>query len=87
MKFFLSLHFQKKYKKLIKNNPQLSLLIDDKFSLFTINPKHSSLRLHKLKGKTVDQWSISIKSNLRIIFQYVKEGILITNIGSHDEVY
>lgn len=87
MKFFLSPYFQKKYKKLIKNNPKLSQLIDEKFSLFKINSKHSSLRLHKLKGKTVNQWSISIKGDLRIIFQYVKEGILVTNIGSHNEVY
>lgn len=55
--------------------------------LFLKNPKHPSLRLHKLSRKNIELWSISIKGNLQIIFQYVKKGILITDISSHNQVY
>lgn len=87
MKIFVSPYFQKKYEKLVKKNPQLAVLIDQKFALFNKNPNHPSIRLHKLSGKTINQWSISIKVNLRIIFQFIKDGILITDIGSHKQVY
>jgi len=87
MKVLASPYFLKKYKKLTKNNNVLSEVIDDKIAVFKKNQNHSSLRLHKLSGKKVNQWSISIKKDLRIIFQYIKEGILLTNIGPHNEVY
>lgn len=87
MRIFISPYFKKRYQRLIKKNPQLRTLTDKKISLFEKNPLHHSLRLHKLSGKVIDQWSISLKGDLRIVFQYVKEGILLTDIGSHDEVY
>jgi len=86
MKILISPYFERKYKKLIKKDRSLSKILDKKFSLFRKNKKYPSLRLHKLEGK-VEEWSISVKGNLRIIFKYVKEGIYITDIGPHDEVY
>ena len=32
-------------------------------------------------------WSISIKGNLRIIFEYIENGIILLDIGTHDDVY
>lgn len=86
MEIFLSPHFQNKYKKIKKKNKNLANKLDKKFDLFRKNPNHPSLRLHKLTGRK-NQWSISIKRNLRVIFQYVKSGVLLVDIGSHKEVY
>lgn len=53
-------------------------------SLFRINAFHPSLRLHKLKGKLKDLWSISIHYKYRIIFKVMEEGeILFISIGKH----
>lgn len=87
MKIFATSYFERKYKKLVKKERDLSKKVDEKIALFSKNSKHPSLRLHKLTSREIDEWSISIKGNLRVIFQYVKDGILVTDIGSHDEVY
>ena len=87
MKILTAPGFRKKYRKIIKKNTQLSSVLDKKFALFFQNPNHPSLKLHKITGKKIEQWSIAVKRNLRILFQYIPEGVLITNIGSHDEVY
>ena len=87
MKIYTTAHFERKYKKLIKKNPRLSSQIDKKVSLVQKNLSHPSLRLHKLSGKKIETWSFSIETNLRIIFKKVKGGILMIDIGSHDEVY
>lgn len=86
MKILVSPYFEKKYKRLVKKNPSLSRILDKKFFLLRKNKQHPSLRLHKLEGKT-ESWSIAVKKNLRLIFQYVKEGVYLIDIGSHDEVY
>jgi addiction module RelE/StbE family toxin len=80
-------NFKRKIKKVIDKNRGLSFIIDEKIAYLQKDPSHPGLRLHKLSGKKQEYWSISIKSNLRIIFRYTLEGILFTNIGSHDEVY
>lgn len=52
--------------------------------IFRSNPFHPSLRLHKLKGKLNDLWSISIDMKHRIIFKPLDNGvILLISIGVH----
>jgi len=87
MKTLASSHFQKKYIKIVKKKPKIIKIVEQKIALLQSNPQHPSLRLHKLTGKLANSWSISIKTNLRIIFQYVDSNILLINIGPHDEVY
>lgn len=87
MNVYLSKNFIKASKKLTKNNLLIKEKIKKKIKLFTNNPKHPSLKLHKLKGKMVEDWSFSVENNLRIVFTYVEEGVLLVDIGSHDEVY
>ena len=79
--------FVKKYKKLISKNSLLQIKIRSKLKLFSLNKNHNSLRLHKIKSNGVDMWSISIDMGLRIMFVYRDYGILLINIGGHDEVY
>ena len=87
MNIHLSSGFLRDYRKLLKKNPQLKIKIAEKLSLFENNPNHPSLRLHKLQGKMIIDWSISIALDLRLVFVYVEDGILLVDIGSHDEVY
>ncbi len=87
MNVYLSKNFIRSYKKLLKRNPRLKNNITKKLILFKNNPSQSSLRLHKLQGTMVTDWSITIDSNLRLIFTYVEDGILVVDIGKHENVY
>jgi mRNA-degrading endonuclease YafQ of YafQ-DinJ toxin-antitoxin module len=40
-----------------------------------------------LKGEKREAWSFAVEENLRIIFVYIKEGVLFVDIGKHEEVY
>ncbi len=75
------------HKKLIKRNPQMQAKVKTALALYQTDPQHSSLRLHKLTGTQFDDWSISVGRDIRIIFSYVSDGILLSAIGTHDEVY
>lgn len=87
MNVYYSPQFIKKYKKLTKKDKDLGTLIKSKITLFLFDSKNSSLKLHKLKGELRDDWSITIKSNLRIILTHEEENVYFLDIGSHDEVY
>lgn len=86
MQIKYSSSFESKYKKLVKKNKSLQKKIAQKIDLLSSNPKHPSLRLHKIESK-FDAWSISVNMNLRILFVYRSYGILLVDIGGHDEVY
>ena len=87
MNVYYSPYFIKQYRKLTKKYQPLKQLIKKAINQYIKSPQHPTLRLHKLKGKMIDDWSISVKTNIRVIFTYVKDGILLVDIGSHDEVY
>lgn len=87
MKIYLSKKFKKKLDKFYSQDKKIIELVDKQLSLFKASPTHPSLRLHKISRKKLDDWSITIKGNLRIIFTFYQEGILLVDIGSHDEVY
>jgi len=54
-----------------------------------INPFHPSLRLHPLKGKLRGLHSVSINISYRLTMEFIIEdqGIVLIDIGSHDEIY
>lgn len=70
-----------------KKNPKLAIKIQQKLALFQDNPKHPSLRTHKLAGDLSNSWSISIEENIRMLYYVKKDGIVFFLIGMHDEVY
>ncbi|OGM05045.1 hypothetical protein A2715_03525 [Candidatus Woesebacteria bacterium RIFCSPHIGHO2_01_FULL_39_32] len=82
---YFSRTFDRNLKKIVKNNPKLKIKLRHQIELLSTNPKHPSLRLHKLSGE--NNWSISITSDIRIIFTIEENRILFNRIGSHDEVY
>ena len=66
--------FSSKTKKIIKK----------KLEILLANPRHPSLRTKKIKGqKNIFEASITI--SVRITWQYFEDGILLRNIGEHDQ--
>lgn len=60
--------------------------IQKQLKLFKEDPKHKSLRLHKITREVKNSWSISIDKSFRMI--YTENGsIYFFEMGTHDEVY
>lgn len=70
-----------------KENPKLLKKIHKQLILFKENPKHPSLRTHKLSGKLFHSWSISIEGNIRMLYYISHDTAIFFLIGTHDEVY
>lgn len=80
-----SRRFERDLKKILRKNPKLKEKVERRVLILARNPKHKSLRLHKLSGS--DNWSLSVSMDVRIIFSIRKNRVLCTRIGTHDEVY
>ena len=79
----------KRAKKFVQKHPDLLSQYEKTLKLLEINPHHPSLRLHKLRGKLSELYSISINISYRISIDFLIEGdkIIPIDIGSHDELY
>ncbi len=75
-----------KLQKIKKKNPQLFNKIQKQLAIFKQNPKHRSLRLHKITREVKNVWSVSIDRNIRMLY-IDEEDIYFFEIGTHDEVY
>lgn len=74
--------------KIKRKDSRLFSRIDKQLELFVKNPKHPSLRTHKLSGKMKNMWSISITMSIRMV--YIKMGensFVFVKIGEHKEAY
>lgn len=93
MKIKLSPDVAYDLKKLKQKDRKLSDRVEKQLALFLQNPKHSSLRTHKLTGKIENRWSISITKSIRMVYvvQEDQENEETTAyfiaIGTHDQVY
>lgn len=77
----------KKLREIQRQNVSLYNRIQKQLYLFINNPRHKSLRLHRIKRRdNLNVWSISIDKNFRML--YIEGGsIYFFDIGTHDEVY
>jgi addiction module RelE/StbE family toxin len=88
MKAKFSLLIQHKLRQLHKKDKKLVLNIQKQIALFESNPKHPSLRTHKLTGNLSNRWSISVSRALRMIYIITEENTAyFVDLGTHDEVY
>ena len=79
---------QKDIVKIQKKNKNLAERIEKQIALFEENPKHPSLRIHKLAGSMGNLRSISISMSIRMVYILLDEDTaLFVKIGTHDEVY
>ncbi len=76
-------------RKFLKRHPEVLGQYQKTLELLELDPAHPSLRLHRLKGKLSDLYSVSINLTYRITIEFVIEGeaILLVNVGKHDQVY
>lgn len=64
--------------------PSLQEEVEERIAFFEKNPRHPSLRVHKLKGRLRDRWSFSVNYQYRIIFIYEnKNTALLLAVGNH----
>ncbi len=79
----------KRALKFVKKHPELISQYEKTLKLLEINPNHPSLRLHPLKGRLKNLYSISINISYRITLEFfiTEKEIILVNIGHHDEVY
>jgi len=81
--------YNKKAAKFLKKHSELKNQYQKTLELLVLNPTHPTLRLHKLKGKFDDLYSVSINLNYRIllIFLIIADKIIPVDIGSHSDIY
>ena len=77
--------FLKKFKRLIKKNPQLKQKVNRTTKILLQNPKSFTIRLHKLSGR--NNWSISVTRDIRIIMSIRGGMILFSDLGKHNDIY
>jgi addiction module RelE/StbE family toxin len=88
MHILLSPFVNKELQRIKHKDKKLIEKIEKQLFLFQSNPKHPSLRVHKLTGKKEFAWSISITMSLRMVYQLVDDNTAyFIDIGTHDEVY
>jgi len=81
--------FKKTFNKYRNNlsEPDRSKL-RKRFEIFRENVFDNRLRTHRLKGALSDYYAFSISYSDRIVFRILDDGgILLIDVGSHDEVY
>ncbi len=78
--------FQKKLRLINHRDQKLSLKIQKQLKLFQVDPRHPSLRRHKLKGELKNVWSLSIDRGFRLLFVEDEEYYFF-DLGEHGEIY
>lgn len=79
----------KRASRFVKKHPDLISQYQKTLKLLEINPDHPSLRLHPLKGKLKDVYSVSINISYRITLEFfiMEKEIILVNVGHHEEIY
>ena len=81
--------YNRRAARFIKKHPDLIGQYEKTLKLLELDPFHPSLRLHKLKGRLSELYSVSISIGYRISIELLinEKTIIPINVGSHDEVY
>jgi len=81
--------YNRRARRFLKRRPDLMKQYEKTLELLQLNPGHPSLRLHRLKGRLSDLYSVSINLTYRITIDFLidQETIIPIDVGSHDEVY
>lgn len=88
-KLVITESYLRRAKKFFAKHPEILKQYGKVLKLLCVNPQHPSLRLHKLAGRLVGLFSVSINISYRIIINFIIKDneIVPVDIGSHDEVY
>ena len=74
--------------KFRKKHPELREQYYKTLKILEVNPFHPSLRLHKLRGKLNEYYSVSINMQYRIMIDFViqEDMVVLISIGGHSEL-
>lgn len=88
MKTKISPLVQKEIINIQRKDKKLANRIEKQILLFEENPKHPSLRIHKLSGNRENMWSISITMSIRMVYILIEDDqAIFIKIGTHEQVY
>jgi mRNA-degrading endonuclease YafQ of YafQ-DinJ toxin-antitoxin module len=75
--------------RFLRKHPALRGQYQKTLELLELNPRHPSLRLHKLSGRLSGLHTVSINMSYRITLELLIEGdrIIPINVGKHEDVY
>lgn len=77
--------FRKQYSKLAA---KLQGKFDERLRLFVLDQSAPTLRIHPLKGKYTGYFSMDVTGDLRALFLYQGDDIIILGfIGTHSQLY
>ncbi|PIU60686.1 MAG: type II toxin-antitoxin system mRNA interferase toxin, RelE/StbE family [Armatimonadetes bacterium CG07_land_8_20_14_0_80_59_28] len=85
--------FQRALRRYLRRHPDAQAEISEALRCLAENPFSPALDTHKLRGKLTGLWACSVAYDCRIVFDFVndplskKEVILLTDLGSHEDVY
>lgn len=81
--------YEKREAAFIRKHPELVERYKKILKLLEMNPAHPALKLHKLKGKFNNKYSVHINYSYRIVitFVFIEDAIIPIDIGTHDDVY
>jgi len=81
--------FVKTSKKFLKKHPKLISDFKDLLTQLEEDPFQQRLKLHQLKGRHKEKYSVSLTYSYRVILylEIVNREIILLDIGSHDNVY
>ena len=80
--------FDKDYRELLKENPEIKIETAKRIILFSQNPLDTRLKNHRLTKRLRNKWAFSIADDVRIIYEWKgKTTARFLAIGRHDKVY
>jgi len=78
------IHYTSDFRKAYRKLPdKIQDIIDRKDILFRGNPLHPSLKTHKLHGPLDGLCSFWITREYRVLFEFVKDGAIFYDAGTH----
>ena len=80
-------NFWKSYRQRIIKNFKLEAKFKQRLKLFLENKNNPILKDHQLIGSKSGYRSFSITGDFRVIYEETNDGILLHNIGTHNQVY
>ena len=81
----MKIKYSENFKIAVQNlSPEIKKQLKKKLEIMLVNPRHPSLRSKKIKG-TENIFEASINMDIRMTWEYISDGILLRNIGEHDQ--
>ena len=81
----MNVHYTELFEQKVRELPaEIKKALRAKLDLMIENPRHPSLRVKKIQGQAAI-FEASITMSIRLTWQYSEDGILLRNIGEHDQ--